>query len=467
CRSIGKPRTDILGKNLSQLRPESVGPGLESALRRAGEERRAVSFEHFHAAEGRWYEHRAYPSEEGVSSFSIDITERKRSEQGLVASQEGLRRAKDALERADRRKDEFLAILAHELRNPLGSIMAGARLLRRPASPAKAEQTRGMIEREVVQLDRLVEDLLDVSRITAGRVVLRTETIDLRERVERAVETTRPAFESRRHHLRLELPFGPVFVQGDAARLLQVFVNLLNNAAKYTHPGGHVRVALAAGDQQAEVRIADDGIGIAPEELPQIFRLFGRAERTEEHGASGHGIGLTLSKRLVEVHGGSIEVSSRGVNRGSEFVVRLPLVTPPGPPALPAEAPPRQPERRPLRVLLVDDSDSFRETMGALLAAMGHDVRTAPDGAGAVTAARGFRPQLVLLDIGLSGESGYDVARAMREDPLLARTLIIALTGFGGEQDKQKASAAGIDHHLTKPASEQDIEALLEGVEDD
>jgi PAS domain S-box-containing protein len=378
-------------------------------------------------------------------------------------SQKELRLAKKALEEADRRKDEFLAVLAHELRNPLASVMAGSRLLRRSTSSAiEAERTRDMIEHEVGQLSQLVDDLLDVSGIATGRVVLRCEAVDLRKVLHRVVESTRPLFEGRKHGLQFDVPREPVRVRGDAVRLVQVFANLLANAARYTPAEGRISFTAGMAGRQAVVRILDSGIGIAPADLPYIFDLFNRIERSRDHAEGGLGIGLTISRRLVEMHNGSLEAFSDGPGCGSEFVVRLPLVhalpkdeTMPLP-ALLARGPPRS-----HRILLVDDNEAFATAMASLLSAMGHDVQVIHDGGAAIGTARALRPQVVLLDINLPGKRGYDIAREIRADPAFAGTLLIAVTGYGQERDKHHAQQAGFDHHLTKPVDESVLERLL------
>ena len=376
-------------------------------------------------------------------------------------SQKELRFAKKALEAADRRKDEFLAVLAHELRNPLASIMAGSRVLRRRgASALEAEQTRDMIEHEVGQLSRLVDDLLDVSRIATGRVILRQEALDLRKIINRALETTRPLFEVHKHRLQLDLPQEPVRVSGDAVRLVQVLSNLLANSAKYTPQAGAIRLNVAMTGSQAVVRIVDTGIGIAPADLPRIFDLFSRIERSRDHAEGGLGVGLTLSRRLVDMHKGSLEAFSDGPGRGSEFVMRLPLIDalPTHEPVTPSAVPGLLRSRR---ILLVDDNEAFATAMASLLNSMGHDVQAIHDGAAAIGIARTLRPQVVLLDINLPGKRGYDIAREIRADPALAGSLLIAVTGYGQEQDKHQALRAGFDHHLTKPVDENALERLI------
>jgi signal transduction histidine kinase/ActR/RegA family two-component response regulator len=388
-------------------------------------------------------------------------------------AQEELRHAKKALEEADRRKDEFLAVLAHELRNPLASIMAGTRLLRRPASSAlESERTRHMIEQEVGQLSRLADDLLDVSRITTGRVTLRHETLDLRKVIKRALETTRPLFEVRKHRLDFELSRKPVPIYGDSVRLVQVLSNLLANAAKYTPKEGTIRLTAGMTGGHAVVRILDSGIGIASADLPYIFDLFNRVERSRDYAEGGLGIGLTLSRRLVDMHKGSLEAFSDGPRLGSEFVVRLPLVdalseaskgrAQPKGERVPRAGRSARSSPRTRRILLVDDNEAFATAMASLLNAMGHEVQAIHNGASAVATARTLQPQVVLLDINLPGKRGYDIAREFRADSVLADTLLIAVTGYGQEEDKRQAQAAGFDHHLTKPVDEHVLEMLID-----
>jgi PAS domain S-box-containing protein len=405
-----------------------------------------------HDGRWRWLESRGNPqldaAGELVSFFgcSPDVTE-------ILESQQ-------ALEEADRRKDEFLAMLAHELRNPIASVMSGSRLLRRlPATSPEVEATRDMIEREVRQLTRLVDDLLDVSRITAGRIELRREMIDLRSVVNRAIEASRGSVEDRRHRLAVSLPGEALPVEGDAARLTQVISNLLNNAAKYTQKGGEIRVMVEAVNAQAWIHVTDTGIGIAPEDLPRIFELFNRVERSQDYAEGGLGVGLTLSRRLVEMHGGSVAAQSEGPGRGSEFVVCLPLAAVA---ARPEEHAPgiRAPMHR--RILLIDDNVPFASAMSSLLKLKGHEVHTIHEGAVALATAREVRPQVVLLDIGLPGMRGHDVARELRADATLSPMMIIAMTGYGQDRDQRRSRSAGIDHHLTKPIDDDALTALIE-----
>jgi CheY-like chemotaxis protein/anti-sigma regulatory factor (Ser/Thr protein kinase) len=318
-----------------------------------------------------------------------------------------------------------------------------------------------VIESSGAQLARLVDDLLDVSRINVGHIALRREILDVRGVVGRAIEMSRPLIDDRRHRLSISLPGEPVTVDGDAARLAQVVSNLLNNAAKYTDPGGEIRLTAELSYDEARIRVADNGIGIAGGDLRGIFELFNRVDRSQAYAGGGLGIGLTLARRLVEMHSGSLEASSGGPGRGSEFVVRLPLALAAAQPEKP-DRPPRGPAPQRRRILLVDDNESFAAAMTSLLQLKGHAVRTVHDGAMSLAAAREFRPQIVLLDIGLPGIRGYEIAREMRKDPALAKTTLVAMTGYGHEQDQRLAKESGFDYHLTKPVDDEALSLLIE-----
>ena len=372
-------------------------------------------------------------------------------------------RRSEALREADRRKDEFLATLAHELRNPLAPIRNALEILRIAGSdPEKARKAREMMERQVSQMVRLVDDLLDVSRITTGKLTVRKAVIDLHGVVRDAVETARPFIESRRHALELELPGEPVLVEGDRTRLAQVFSNLLNNAAKYTEPGGRITLALARDAREAVVRVRDTGIGLSRESIADIFDMFVQVDRTLERSQAGLGVGLTLARRLVELHEGRIDVKSEGPGKGSEFVVRLPLSSS-------EEARAAQPaaaagEGAARRILLADDNVDFANSLAQLLAARGHDVRVAHDGATALAQAEEFAPQVAFVDIGMPKVHGYEVARRLRALPRTAGCLLVALTGWGQENDRKRSREAGFDRHLVKPVDPEQIEAILAGL---
>ncbi|MCU0863389.1 MAG: ATP-binding protein [Planctomycetes bacterium] len=359
-----------------------------------------------------------------------------------------------------RRKDEFLAMLSHELRSPLAPIANAVRLLglEHGAESPLQQQARGIIVRQLAQLQHLVDDLLEVSRITTGRLQLRRERVAARDLVEHAVETVRPLLEQRRQALVLSLANEPIVLDADVARLEQVLNNLLTNAIKFTDPGGHLAVSMQLEGDRCVLRVRDDGIGIAPALLPRVFDLFAQGERSLDRSQGGLGIGLALVQRLTELHGGTVEVHST-VGQGSEFVVRLPVVATevPSPPA--AAAPPAVP--RPLRVLVVDDNVDTVLSFSMLLQAAGHEVDTAFDGPMAVQTALARRPDVVLLDIGLPGLSGYEVAAQLRLEPSLRGTVLVALTGYGQEADRLQAKQAGFDHHLTKPADFGRLERIL------
>ncbi len=372
-----------------------------------------------------------------------------------------VRRVSDALKDADRRKDDFLAMLAHELRNPLAPVRTGFHILKNPAFPSdRAVRVREMMERQVDHMVRLVDDLLDVGRILRGKIDLQTAPVDLATVVGRAVETTQPVIDTQGHEIRVDLPPAPVRVVGDADRLAQVFANLLNNAAKYTEKGGHIRVAVGRDGGSAVVRVSDDGVGMAPELLPRVWDLFTQAERSLDRSQGGLGLGLTLVRRLVEMHGGTVEARSEGLGRGSEFVVRLPAVE-----ELAASSPAaaRPAPGRGRRVLVVDDNTDAADSLAMLLGLGGHDVRTAYHGQAALELAPAFRPDVVVLDIGLPGMSGYETAHWLRLQPDMDSVVLVALTGYGQDEDRRKSREAGFDHHLVKPVDPDALRALFEG----
>jgi two-component system CheB/CheR fusion protein len=377
----------------------------------------------------------------------------------LKIAEAALREQQTALSEADRRKDEFLAMLAHELRNPLAPIRnAVAATQRLDAGDPRLPQMHAVIARQTEQLTRIVDDLLDVARITQGRIVLRREIIDVATILAQAIETSRPMIDARQHALDVVLPGDALFVDGDPARLAQVVSNLLNNAARYTEPGGHIELVAERHGAEAVVRVRDDGIGIAPDVLPRVFDLFMQVEAAGTHG--GVGIGLTVVRRLVDMHGGQVEASSPPDGRGSEFVIRLPALAPvrTAPVVSPKSSGAARARRR---IVVVDDNVDAAESLALLLQHDGHEVQVAHDGHAALDAARGFRPDLVLLDIGLPGMDGYDVARRLRIDPEVPALTLVALTGFGQDEDRRRTSAAGFDHHLTKPVEYDALAELI------
>jgi PAS domain S-box-containing protein len=373
------------------------------------------------------------------------------------------RRAEDALREADRRKDEFLATLAHELRNPLAPMRNALQVMQLAGGDAEAVgQARAMMERQMRQMVRLVDDLLDVSRITRGRLELRKQRVELAAVVRTAVETSRPLIQSAGHELTVTLPPQPVHLDADPVRLAQVFANLLNNAAKYTERGGKIWLTAERQGSDAVVTVRDTGLGIPPEMIGKVFELFTQVDRTLEKAQGGLGIGLTLVRRLVEMHGGSVEARSDGYGRGSAFTVRLPVVL-----GLPHETEEPVAGREPAtrrRVLVVDDNRDSAISLGMMLELMGNEIRTAHDGLEAVRAAEEFRPDVVLLDIGLPKLNGYEAARRMRAQPRGGEVVLIAVTGWGKDDDKRRSQEAGFNFHMVKPVEPAALEKLLAGL---
>jgi signal transduction histidine kinase/CheY-like chemotaxis protein len=368
-----------------------------------------------------------------------------------------------ALREADRRKDEFLAMLSHELRNPLAPISNAVGVLRLAGDDRAAVGSASeVIDRQVRQMIRLVDDLLDVSRITRGKIELRMEPVDVGSAIGQAVEATRWLVESMAHELQLALPVRPVFVHADRARLIQVFGNLLHNACKFTEKGGRIRVSLEREDGDAVIRVEDNGVGLDADAAPRIFEMFTQVDTSLGRSVGGLGIGLTLVKTLVELHGGRVEVRSDGLGQGCEFTVRLAVEAedfaakrPAAEGAAPAAAPRR-------RVLVVDDNRDSAESLALMLELSGSETRTVHDGLAAIEAARAFRPDLVLLDIGLPQLTGYEVCTRIRQEPWGREMLLVAVTGWGQDEDRQKSRRAGFDAHFVKPIELEALRTLLE-----
>jgi signal transduction histidine kinase len=394
----------------------------------------------------------------------------------LEASTARLRQSEEALREADHRKDEFLATLAHELRNPLAPMRNAIRVLGLKGSPdPDLKWSREVIDRQLDHLTRLIDDLLDVSRITRNQLELRRETVELADIVRDAVESTRPLIDERGHKVIVTLPPDPVGVSADVIRLTQALINLLNNAARYTPPGGSVWLSVelvpsaflpsdqeGRNDREVVIRVKDTGVGIAPEHLPRIFETFYQADRSLERTQGGLGIGLTLVRRLVEMHGGKVEVHSAGINQGSEFLIRLPVLAESATRTLPQEPVPH-PEQPAAarRVLVVDDNHDSAASLALLLQLTGYEVKMAHDGLEAVEAAAKLLPQIVLLDIGMPNLNGYDAARKIREQAWGKDMVLIALTGWGQEQDRERTREAGFDAHLLKPVDHDALTKLL------
>ena len=381
----------------------------------------------------------------GCVSVCVDLTEHKQIE--------------EVLREADRRKDEFLATLSHELRNPLAPSRNAVELMRRAGhDESLKDRSLAIMERQLQQLVRLTDDLLDVSRITRNRIELRRDRIDLRTVLRSAIETIEPLSVAAGHVMAVDLPESPLCVYGDFTRLAQAFANLLNNAVKYTDSGGRIAVSASVDVDEAVVEVSDTGIGIDPALLPRIFDMFMQIEQGMSRARSGLGIGLTLARRLIELHDGRIEARSPGTGAGTAFLVRLPVVAGVG--EQKRAATPGRATSAPCRVLVAEDIPDAAEMMRLMIGSMGHEVRVASDGVEAVAIAQEFDPQIALLDIGMPRMDGYEAARRIRA-ALGQRVILVALTGWGQEEDQRRAFAAGFDRHVTKPAEPDVLESLI------
>ncbi len=459
---LGYSHQEFLGKELWEIGVFSDKSANEAAFRTL-QEHGYIRYDHLPLASSRgkpteveFVSNVYYVDQRHVAQCNIrDISERSRLERQTK---------QQATELSDlhRRKDEFLAMLSHELRNPLAPMTNAVNLLRLQAGTENPiqQQSRTIIERQLGQLTHLVDDLMEVSRITSGRVRLRQERVAVSGIIAAAVETVRPLIDRHRHDFTVSVPPEPIWLLADAARLEQVLVNLLTNAAKFTDDGGQIWLVAERDGDDCVLRVRDTGVGIAAELLPRIFELFTQAERSLDRSQGGLGIGLALVQRLVELHGGAVEVTSV-LGRGSEFVVRLAMAPTTAslwsPPVTPTE--PHDTGR--LKVLVVDDSVDMAESMAMLVRAAGHDVRTVYDGPTAIQAAIEYCPDALLLDIGLPGMNGHEVARSIRRQPLLQGVTLIALTGYGQGADREASQQAGFDHHLVKPAEFKDVQSIL------
>ncbi|MDL2337729.1 MAG: ATP-binding protein [Pseudomonadota bacterium] len=447
----GQTREQYQGDGwLQAIHPDDAQSTL-IAWRQAVAQRRQFEWEHrLRDTHGEWrrYAVRAAPVFAADGSLHewvgvhIDVTDAHRSAQ--------------ALREADRRKDEFLAILAHELRNPLAPIRSAASVLANPAlTPDELATSRGIINRQIRHMAWLLDDLLYISRISAGRLELKKRTLRLQEVMAIAVETARPLLDMKHHALTIDLPADGCNVEVDELRMAQVLGNLLLNAAKYTDAGGHICLGARVDGGRLLIEVTDDGIGITPEQLPYVFDMFSPLRSANDRSQGGLGIGLALSRGLVELHGGQLEASSAGLGRGATFRVCLPMPQLDTPPSAldPAPSPTAEAEtgRAPLRILIADDNIDAAESLALLLALEKHDVHVAATGAGALVLAAQIHPQVAVLDIGMPDLDGHEVARRLRLEPGGAQMLILALTGWGQPDDQRKALAAGFDHHYTKP----------------
>jgi two-component system CheB/CheR fusion protein len=417
----------------------------------------------------RWHLSRAVPvaGEDGTLKWfgtATDIHDLRSTQEALRQSEEELRRAAAELSEADRRKNEFLATLAHELRNPLSPIRNALQVLRLKGSEdPEILWGQDMIDRQVRHLTRLIDDLLDVSRITRNRLELRKERVALTEILYGAVESSRPLIHQYRHKLAVTLPPEPVELEADVVRLTQVFLNLLNNAIKYTPAGGRIWLTARRAGGEVVISVRDTGIGIPADQLAHLFEMFYQVDRSLERSTSGLGIGLTLVQRLVEMHGGRIEARSAGPGQGSEFIVHLPAAAEPPETAVPRPAAAPQ-EMITRRILVVDDNRDSAESLALLLELGGHEVQTASDGVEALEVAERFRPDVALLDLGMPRLNGYEAARRIRQQPWGRSMVLIAQTGWGQEDDRRRTREAGFDAHLTKPVDTAALLELLRGV---
>ena len=448
----GRSQAEVVGRSLWQSYPEVRGTEAAAMYERVRQNGQAETIETpFMLPDGRpiWLEGRAYPlAQERLAIFFRDITARKLIEQELAQS--------------NRRKDEFLAMLAHELRNPLAPIRAASDLLAMGRlDPERIDKLSRVISRQVTHMTGLLDDLMDVSRVTRGLIELDTKVLDAHTVVNAAIEQVRPAIEAKRHHLVVHMPPTSVHMCGDEMRLVQVLVNILGNAVKYTESGGNIVLRLEVKDQQVLVTVVDNGVGMTLQTVAHAFELFVQGERTADRTEGGLGLGLALVKSLVDLHGGSVTASSPGLGRGSEFVLALPRVEPPKAPHAAAQAHAIDLSRA-LRVLVVDDNKDAAETLAMLLESFGHEVLVEYDATTALARAAVHQVDVCLLDIGLPGMNGYELARKLRTQAGTQVSTLVAVTGYGQEQDRRSSQEAGFAHHLIKPVDPQNLLKLLE-----
>ena len=464
CEFFGVSREEMRAGRWQMLMHPEDGEAYSAAFFEAVRDRRPFHGEvrvRRHDGEWRWIESwgrpRFSPSGEflGFVGTSADITERKRAERKV-------RESEAALREADRKKDEFLAVLAHELRNPLAPIRNAVHIMRAPGmGQAELAEARDIIDRQVKQLVRLVDDLLDISRITVGRMALQQAVLDLRAVADDALLMSGPLLDEAEHDVTVHLPPQPVWVRGDGVRLAQVISNLLNNAARYTPPGGSVSLRVTEEGADALVLVEDTGVGLSPGVLERIFEPFVQAEGGASRAAGGLGIGLALSRSLTQLHGGTIKATSPGPGHGSCFVVRLPSAQQERPRAVAPKAAPAA-SGRPSRLLIVDDNQDSARSQAKMLRLLGHEVEAAFEGVEALRQVAAFRPEVVLLDLGLPGIDGYEVARRIRAMPEGREVLLVAQTGWGQDEDRRRTAAAGFDAHLVKPVELDSLLRLLD-----
>ena len=461
---LGVPSTAAVTVEVAQgvTHPEDrerMVRAMEAALDPAGSGELAEEFRVLRADSGelRWVYTRAQTLFEGEGAARrpvrhtgvlLDVTDRKLVE--------------ETLKRADRQKNDFLAVLSHELRNPLAAISNAGEILARVAGDAPTVHAAlAMLSRQTGQLTRLVDDLLDVSRVAQGKLSVRSEPLEIGEIIEQAAETVQTLVREKSHRLIVSKPFVPIHVRGDRARLVQCVGNILHNAVKYTDPGGEIEVRVQQDDTNVSIDVRDNGGGIAPELLPHVFDLFVQSERALDRSHGGLGIGLSVVRHLIERHGGSVSAASEGIGRGAVFSIRLPRLG-----SVPAAPGPRVAAKGPVRrVLVVDDDADAADSIAMLLRLNGHSVEVAYTALAGLEAALRFVPDVMLLDIGLPRMNGYEIARRIRSEPALRRTRLLALSGFGRAEDRERSRAAGFDDHLVKPASFEALQDKLAGDE--
>jgi signal transduction histidine kinase len=383
-----------------------------------------------------------------------------RQRQQIAAQRDELQLQAEALKESDRRKDEFLATLAHELRNPLAPLRNGLDILQRNPNGENAAEIRGMMDRQLIHLVRLIDDLLDVSRVSQGKIELRKQPVRIDKIVRSATEASRPLIDGARHRLTVEMEDSPLWVDGDEVRLSQVVSNLLNNAAKYTPSGGYITLGVRAEAKHIVISVTDTGIGIPNDMQSKVFQLFTQIDDHLQRSQGGLGIGLALVRQLVEMHGGTVDAYSAGPGTGSRFSLRLPLVPAPARTEV-SHQPPQKISFRPLKVLVVDDNPIIADTLGMMLEDIGHQFEAVHDGRDALEAARQYHPDVILLDIGLPGMNGYEVCKAFRGEAEFEDTPIIAQTGWGQDRDKELAAEAGFNFHLTKPIPLEQLQKIF------
>jgi PAS domain S-box-containing protein len=464
-RVFGYRAEEVIGQNVKMLMPRPFHTEHDGYLANYLRTGQVTIIGIGREVQGRCKDGRVFPMDLAVSEFRLgnrryftglvrDITERKRTEKQVYDLLIGLKEG-------DLRKDEFLAMLAHELRGPLAPLSNMLEIIKRASGNGELlEQARKTMERQMCHLVRLVDDLIDVSRITRSRIELRGERVDLASIIHQSVEACRPLAESARHEVTVTLPPQSIYLQADPVRLVQVFSNILNNACKYTEPGGKIWFSAERQGSDVVVKVKDTGVGIPPDKLVSVFEMFTQIDRSLERSQGGLGIGLALVKRLVEMHGGSVDASSEGPGRGSEFIVRLPvLIERPG--AVPAVSIPEAIQIKASRILVVDDNTDAASSLAILLQMTGNETQMAHDGLEAVEVAEKFRPDVILLDIGLPKLSGYDACRRIREQPWGKSILMVALTGWGQEEDRRRSTEAGFNGHMVKPVDYTALMKLL------